>query len=272
MSGGKSGTSGATPLPRGFLAVVIAGGLVIGVVNATTILLEAERNGNQIRVWSPFLLEFSSMAVIVALAPFVGRALLRFPFRRETIGSFLLVHLALSAVFSLAHVFGMWVVRLAGYALAGEVYDFFGDGVAVTLFYEWRKDLVSYMLILLIFWAFQRRTAKPETSETDRIEIRDGATAIFLAARDILWVESAGNYVEFHTADRSHMVRGTLADWERRLAERGFARVHKSRIVNLGRIGSIRTKPSGDLTVVLDSGTELAASRRYRAALEPPAA
>ena len=108
------------------------------------------------------------------------------------------------------------------------------------------------------------RRAKPVG---DRIEIRDGATAIFLPPGDILAVEAAGNYVQFHTKDRVHMVRGTLATWEARLKSHGFARVHRSRLVNRARIGAFKPKASGDVEITLDDGRVVMGSRRYRDAL-----
>ena len=83
-----------------------------------------------------------------------------------------------------------------------------------------------------------------------------------------LFVEAAGNYVTFHTAARSYLVRGTLAAWDGRLAARGFVRVHRSHLVNRAHIASFKPTASGDLEITLDSGRTLAGSRRYREALE----
>jgi DNA-binding LytR/AlgR family response regulator len=121
-----------------------------------------------------------------------------------------------------------------------------------------------------VYWVFRRRSEpppKPAPGE-DRIEIRDGGAAVFLQPGDILFVEAAGNYVDFHTAARSHLVRGTLAAWEARLSRSGFVRVHRSRIVNRARISALRPTPSGDIEITLDDGRTLLGSRRYRATLE----
>ena len=101
-----------------------------------------------------------------------------------------------------------------------------------------------------------------------RIEIRDGASALFVRPAEIAWVEAAGNYVEFHLGARRRMVRGTLAAWEDKLGPLGFVRAHRSRIVNRAHIRGIRPTPSGDMAITLEDGRELAASRRYRAQLE----
>ena len=163
-------------------------------------------------------------------------------------------------------------MREAAYWAVGARYGFFDDGVAITLVYEWRKDVLVYAAIAATYFWFQRQAEQPppERPGDDRIEIRDGGGAIFLAPRDILWVEAAGNYVEFHTAARMHLVRGTLAAWETQLTARSFVRVHRSRLLNRAYIGALAPTPSGDLQITLTDGRTLAGSRRYRAALQPP--
>lgn len=84
---------------------------------------------------------------------------------------------------------------------------------------------------------------------------------------DVSYVEAAGNYVEFHTATKTHLVRGTLASWEARLTARGFIRVHRSRLENRNKIVALRPTPSGDMEVTLSSGHMVLGSRRYRATL-----
>jgi DNA-binding LytR/AlgR family response regulator len=97
--------------------------------------------------------------------------------------------------------------------------------------------------------------------------VRDGGAAVFLAPGDISHVEAAGNYVEFHTSGRTHLVRGTLASWEARLIARGFIRVHRSRLVNRTKIASLKPTPSGDMEITLSNGQMVLGSRRYRAVL-----
>src|SRR5262249_4918678 len=143
------------------------------------------------------------------------------------------------------------------------------DQVPTIFIYEWRKDVTTYALIALIYYLFRRRqpaTIQPPALE--RIELRDRGSAAFLPPADVLYVEAAGNYVEFHTVARSHLVRGTLASWEARLAALGFARVHRSRLINRARIAAIKPTPSGDLEIPLEGGTVVAGSRRFRAALD----
>lgn len=268
-NGGDAGTSGEGGFRPGPWTTVALIGVVVGFVNATSDIMELQRNGSDVHWAAPVLWEGSSAVVIIALAPLIGLAMRRWPPRGNLV-RFALIHLGLTIPFALIHILFIFVIREAAYAAVGARYGFFDDGVGLTLLYEWRKDVLVYGAIAAAYWWFLRRAEQPppERPGEDRIEIRDGASAIFLAPGDVLWVEAAGNYIEFHTASRSHLVRGTLAAWEARLAGKGFVRVHRSRLVNRARIASLKPTPSGDVEITLSDGRTLAGSRRYRDALE----
>ena len=78
---------------------------------------------------------------------------------------------------------------------------------------------------------------------------------------------SAGNYVEVLLADgRRPLMRATLAAVEVELERFGFVRVHRSWLVNTGRVTGLRPEGSGDWTVELGS-VEAPVSRRFPDAL-----
>ncbi len=274
-SGGQIGTSGAAQSPArlGPWAIVALVGAAVAFVTASSDLTEIRRSGADIHWAEPVLWEITSAITIIALAPLVGLAVRRWPLREDNLLRPGLIHFALTVPFAAAHVLAIFVSREAAYWAVGAHYGFFHeDGVLGTFIYEWRKDVLTYAAIAALYLWYQHRAERPPTPRTGdaRIEIRDGASAVFLAPADILFLEAAGNYVEFHTAGRTHLVRGTLAAWEGRLADRGFARIHRARIVNRARISAIKPTPSGDVEITLDDGRTLTGSRRYRAALETP--
>jgi len=253
------------------LAVLFVG-LSVGFVNATSGIIEGAGDH-----WiEPVVWEGTSAIVIIGLAPFIGRAMRRWPPRTDNLPTFALVHAALTIPFSLAHVLFIFVVRETAYWAVGAYYGFFDDGVAITLLYEWRKDVLVYAAIAATYWVFHyiagRKEAAAQLVADERIEVRDGGAAVFLAPGDVTHVEAAGNYVEFHTASKTHLVRGTLASWEARLTARGFIRVHRSRLVNRTKIAALKPTQSGDMEITLDDGRIVIGSRRYRAVLAAPAA
>jgi len=88
-----------------------------------------------------------------------------------------------------------------------------------------------------------------------------------LALDDLDWIESAGNYLCIRTGKETLILRETLTRMETRLDPKRFARIHRSRIVNLSRVAKLLPLYNGDHTVVLKDGTELGLSRTYRDAL-----
>lgn len=273
-SGGGSGTSGERPRlgrrlgPWGLIALV---GVVVAFVTASSELTEIVRSGADIHWSEPVLWEATSFLSITALAPLIGLAIRRRPPQEDNLLRFGLMHLAFTVVFAALHVTAIFVMRESAYWAVGAHYGFFEEGgVLGTFIYEWRKDILSYAAIAVVYWWFQRQAERPPPQRPgdERIEIREGATAVFLAPRDLISVEAAGNYITFNTAARNYLVRGTLASWEARLTSNGFVRVHRSRLVNRARISTMRPTPAGDLEITLDDGRTLLGSRRYRAALD----
>jgi two-component system LytT family response regulator len=102
------------------------------------------------------------------------------------------------------------------------------------------------------------------TSPLERFLVRERGRLRLVPVGDVDWIGAAGNYVELHVGDHTHLVRGTLNELESRLPERRFVRVHRSTIVNLDRVRELQPWSHGDLLLVLHGGTELRLSRRYR--------
>lgn len=268
-SGGDGGTSGLARLgPWGVVALVA---VVVGFVTASSDLTEINRAGADIHWSEPVLWEVTSAISIVALAPLIGLAIRHWTPREDNLLRTGAIHLALTLPFAALHVLAIYLMRESAYWAVGERYGYFArDGVLGTFIYEWRKDILVYAAIGAVYWWFQRRAERPppERPGEARIEIRDGATAVFLAPGDIATVEAAGNYITFNTAARNYLVRGTLASWEARLTPNGFVRVHRSRLVNRARISALKPTASGDVEITLDDGRTILGSRRYRERLD----
>src|SRR5262249_28816057 len=106
----------------------------------------------------------------------------------------------------------------------------------------------------------------PSTPQT--IWLRDGARSIRIEPRDILWISSAGNYIEYSLADGSnHLIRGTLAAAAGELVRFNLVRIHRTHLANLDRVSRVQSRPSGDFELTFDSGHTVAGSRRYRSAV-----
>lgn len=108
----------------------------------------------------------------------------------------------------------------------------------------------------------------PGPPPLDRFLIKERDATRIVPAGRVEWIEAVGDYACLHVGGRTHVLRATLTDLEERLEPQGFARIHRSSIVNLGRVREIRKRDYGDRTVVLEDGTRLKMSRTYRRGVE----
>ncbi len=285
-SGGKPGTSGwrVDWVPLGVIAAV---GVVVAVINATSVIMEGQTGGTPIDPAAAWLYEISSVILVVALSPAIGWMIWKVPPPDEMSAPrwarFVGLHFAAACAFSVIHILGMVAIRKVGYAAVGSVYNFAYNGDLVLPFvYEWRKDILTYTSNVVAYWtwgvwlahqAAQALLAAPPVPSTPdaRIEIRDGGRVTLVEPGQIAWIEAAGNYVEIHAGGMTHLARGTLAAFAEKLAGRGFVRIHRSRLVNRARVKAFKPTQSGDLEITLDDGRVIAGSRRFRAAMESPA-
>jgi two-component system LytT family response regulator len=99
-----------------------------------------------------------------------------------------------------------------------------------------------------------------------RIAVREADRIFFVEARDIAYVEAAGNYAKLHAGRRVHLVRRTMEALERRLGP-GFVRIRRSLLVSAAAIAALEPYAKGSYTVVLRDGTRLRSSRYYGARL-----
>jgi two-component system LytT family response regulator len=105
---------------------------------------------------------------------------------------------------------------------------------------------------------------KPPQKPLERLAVKSGGHIIFLKLTDVDWIGAAHNYVEIHVGNDSHLLRETLNAIEARLPQDKFVRISRSLIVNVERIKELHPLFYGEYTVVLQNGTRLTLSRRYR--------
>lgn len=99
----------------------------------------------------------------------------------------------------------------------------------------------------------------------DRIFLELGARSLFLKVCDISHIIAAGDYSEVFTRDkRKYLVEKPLREWEERLPEKHFLRIHRQAIVNLEEIDHLEPWFNRTFQVRLKGyGEALTVSRRY---------
>lgn len=119
----------------------------------------------------------------------------------------------------------------------------------------------------LIHRYLQHSVELPSPVRTLVVE-RDGQS-IVLPARQIYWIEAAGNYVKLHTESGSFEARESIKAVHARLAP-GFARVHRGALVNVDAVVAQIVANGVPVAVALTDGTQVAVGPSYRS--EIPAA
>lgn len=102
-----------------------------------------------------------------------------------------------------------------------------------------------------------------EKSFQERILIQEESRAIFLAVKEISWVEADRNYVLLHCGKKTHTVRSTLDALQNTLDPKLFVRINRGTLVRLDAIREMLPWFHGEYKVVLQDNTELRWSRRY---------
>jgi two-component system, LytTR family, response regulator len=97
-----------------------------------------------------------------------------------------------------------------------------------------------------------------------RITVPLGNRTVRLAAYEIDWMSAEDNYVRINCGKQSLLVRSTLKKLERDLKSEMLLRVHRSWIVNIKRVKEVRRNSNHQYSIVLEDGTAIKCSRRYK--------
>lgn len=273
-NGGRAGTSG---LSAGALsALLLAAMLLFGIVRITANVYSyiADRQGAGLAVseTTAWMLEGSALAAwVVMLIPcwFAVRTI-RPP--RFGLAATIALHALLVIPIALGHVALMVALRTVLWWITGDTYYFTApDGTPIL--YEFRKNVSTYaelvFILFLVQWLVARYAAPPErTPERATLAIGDGSVTHHLPADEIEHVAAAGNYVEVAWRGQRLLHRATLTAIESELADSGFARIHRGRLVRRDAVRRVVTLKSGDFDVEMESGETLRGSRRYRENVE----
>lgn len=106
--------------------------------------------------------------------------------------------------------------------------------------------------------------AVPRPRYRERIMVRHKDSVLVLKVGDVDWIEAANNYVKLYVGKSTYLLREAISALEAQLDPTRFLRVHRSTIVNIDRIRSMKPWFSGDYILYLENGRELRLSRTHR--------
>jgi two-component system LytT family response regulator len=102
----------------------------------------------------------------------------------------------------------------------------------------------------------------------ERFAVKSAGQVSFLKTSEIDWIEAADYYSCLHVGARTHLLRRSMAELDQELDQTVFCRIHRSTIVKLDRVRGMKLNESGEYDVLLEDGTKLRLSRRYRKQLQ----
>ncbi len=109
---------------------------------------------------------------------------------------------------------------------------------------------------------------RPAVEPVEKVPVVSGGKTTLLDYDEIHFVRADGDYCRVHTYDRSYLSTASLRELEDVLPSGRFARVHRSHLVNLAKVASVR-RSGEQLLLALDDKdrTEVEVARRQSRAL-----
>ena len=104
-----------------------------------------------------------------------------------------------------------------------------------------------------------RQPSWPQT-----LVVRNGERFDFVSVVSVDWIEAANNYAVLHCGSVGHVFGETLTSLENKLDPGKFLRVHRSTIVNAGRIVAVHSMVGGVYELELRGGVRIKTGRQYR--------
>jgi two-component system LytT family response regulator len=96
-----------------------------------------------------------------------------------------------------------------------------------------------------------------------QLSVRSVGSIECIQLADVLWIESCGNYVQLHLAERSVMYRMAVSRLAERLDPAVFMQVHRRAIVRADQLARLDTVGDGVFKLHLRCGAQIAVSERY---------
>jgi two-component system, LytTR family, response regulator len=106
--------------------------------------------------------------------------------------------------------------------------------------------------------------AAREVQWPQTLVVRNGDRFDFVSVMSVDWIEAANNYAILHCGSAHHVFGETLTNLESKLDPAKFLRVHRSAIVNHGRIVAVHTMIGGVYELELRGGGRIKSGRQYR--------
>lgn len=164
------------------------------------------------------------------------------------------------------------LLHAAIHSMAIYLYSkFFMDHVYTpgkTFFYTITEDFLKYLLFytataIAVFWkAPQTEQLPQQTVLPESLIISNGSQKTIVPIAEIQVIIASPPYCVLQTADKKHFHSTTLKSLAAQLPAT-FIRVHKSAIVNLAFVKSLKSRGNGDYDITMQNDNIVRLSRNY---------
>lgn len=111
-----------------------------------------------------------------------------------------------------------------------------------------------------------RQFTDPAPGYWTELAVRSQGRIDRVSLGDVLWMETAGNYVELHLANHTLLHRSTLTELTRYLDPEEFIRIHRRILVRRSEMSRLSQAPGGGHVLTTRCGHHLSVSESYFAA------
>jgi two-component system LytT family response regulator len=97
--------------------------------------------------------------------------------------------------------------------------------------------------------------------ESTRVVVKNGSDIQIIPTKDIDFIEAYDDYVKIYQGEKYVLKKKTLSYYESVLATQGFARVHRSFLLNISKLTRIESFEKNAYLAILKSGMRVPISR-----------
>lgn len=141
--------------------------------------------------------------------------------------------------------------------------------LSYTLANDFYKLVIVYSSFVFIQRYLSNQSAEidspNEKANVKKIVIGNGKNNTVVEVNDIYQITAETPYISIQLDGKKYLHTETLKSISTQLDNKIFVRVHKSTIVNLDKVVSLKSRLNGDYDILLKNGIELRLSRTYAA-------
>lgn len=209
-------------------------------------------------VFSSFWLLFLPSLIVLSKIT-VGSNQIRFDL--IIISSFVAIHL-------IAYPALVWLLSKVFFNHTYSYLQTFNFGLSTYLI----KSIIIYAVSFFAIIITQNRTEQKlmpivkevkNSSFISSILVSDNYKKVVLPVDDIYYFSANSPYVNIHCSSKKYLFTATLKNLESQLDKSQFVRIHKSYILNIGKVDSYKSRKNGDYDITLSDNASLRVSRSY---------